>query len=64
MTYLDMIRSRRAILKLTQEQVANAAGISRTSYSFIENGEQEPRLKVAISIAKALGIDSIPVTTI
>lgn len=40
--------------KLTQEQLANLAGIKRNYYGLIENGIRTPSLDVAIKIAVAL----------
>lgn len=42
---------------LTQKQVAEIAGISRTAYTNIELGTAMPSVKTAISIAKALDFD-------
>lgn len=39
---------------MTQEQIANAAGIQRSYYGLIETGQRNPTLKVATQIAKAL----------
>lgn len=43
----------------TQAQVAKEAGISEVSYQRIEYGQQIPRLRTAIRIAEALGIDTM-----
>lgn len=40
--------------KLTQEQLANLAGIKRNYYGLIENGTRNPSLDIAIKIAIAL----------
>ena len=42
---------------LSQEAVAEQAGISRVYYTMIENGTKCPAPKVAKSIAKVLGIE-------
>lgn len=42
---------------LTQEQVAQMAGISRGAYSNIESGKRDPSVTMAKKIAKALGFD-------
>lgn len=39
---------------LTQEQLAQAVGISRSFYTLIENGYRKPSLKVAIKLAQEL----------
>ncbi len=51
---LEAIRKER---KLTQEEVANASGLSRVSYCNIENGKRNPSVSTAKKIASVLGID-------
>jgi putative transcriptional regulator len=41
----------------TQQQFADALGISRSHYSQIETGDKSPSLEVAIKIKKALRYD-------
>ncbi len=55
------LHKRRTELNLTQEEVAKMAGISRPYYSMIENGRQDPSLKLAKKIAKILrsGVDAL-----
>jgi transcriptional regulator with XRE-family HTH domain len=43
--------------RLTQDQAALLAGISRSAYSNIEIGKRDPSVGVAKAIAKALGVD-------
>lgn len=43
--------------KLTHEEVAKIAGISRSTYSNIESGNRNPSVKVAKKIAHALKFD-------
>ncbi|WP_076866094.1 helix-turn-helix domain-containing protein [Bradyrhizobium mercantei] len=43
--------------KLTQEQVAERAGISRPSYRDIENGGAAARATTLINVARALGME-------
>lgn len=51
------IRRRREALKLTQEQAAAAAGITRPSWSRIEAGNRpDPSLSTAEKIAAALKV--------
>ncbi|TWB88968.1 helix-turn-helix protein [Bradyrhizobium macuxiense] len=64
MKSLDAIRDLGKILqdarrqaKLTQEQVAERAGISRPSYRDIENGGAAARATTLINIARALGME-------
>lgn len=42
---------------LTQEEVANRAGISRFGYREIENGASAPRATTLVNIARALGME-------
>ena len=44
-------------LDLTQEQVAERAGISRTFYTEIETGSKKPSNKTAKKIAQVLNFD-------
>lgn len=43
--------------RLTQEQAALLAGISRSAYSNIEIGKRDPSVSSAKKIAKALGFN-------
>lgn len=53
----QVIRRRRGELELTQEQLADRAGIAPTSVVRLENGEIErPRASTLIKLAGALGI--------
>ena len=49
--------SRRAEKHMTQQQVAELAGISLRQYQDIEAGRGQPRLSTAVQIAAALDID-------
>ena len=42
---------------MTQEQVAKQAGIARTTYTMIENGERGISVTVAKSVAIILDVD-------
>lgn len=46
----------RSARDLTQEQVADAAGISRAGYRKIESADSEPRANTVLALAKALGV--------
>lgn len=50
------VRRFRKARGLNQEDVANRAGIGRTTLSRLENGKQYPRFKTLMSIASALDI--------
>jgi DNA-binding XRE family transcriptional regulator len=50
----NKLRETRKALGLTQEQVANKAGINRATYSHIESGRRYPSFKAASGIALAL----------
>ena len=47
---------RREELKMTQEQVAEAAGISRPFYAQVESGQRNPAPEVKERIAMALKV--------
>jgi transcriptional regulator with XRE-family HTH domain len=50
------IKRRRNFLDLSQEALAERAGIHRTQISFYENGERMPLTSSLIRLAAALGI--------
>lgn len=50
------MRERREQLKLSQQEVADRAGLTRGNYSHIERGRNEPNLDQMISIAKVLKV--------
>jgi transcriptional regulator with XRE-family HTH domain len=50
------IRRRRNLLELSQEALAERAGIHRTQISLYENGERMPLASSLIKLAAALGI--------
>lgn len=52
----DVIRSRRAALRLSQTELAKAAGLHVRQIARYEAGEQQPVLSVAIALAEALDI--------
>lgn len=51
----DAIRSRRNALKLSQEALADTAGINRTHMGEVERGKRNVSLIAAMAIADALG---------
>ena len=52
-----LLRDQRIKLGLSQQEVANQAGLSRGNYSHIERGRSEPNLEQMISIAKVLKVE-------
>ena len=43
--------------QMTQQELANAAGISRTGLSLIETGATNPKIETIKKIAAALSVD-------
>lgn len=52
--FKENLRKRREELRLTQENLAEKAGLSYTFISQLERGEKEPSLRTAHKIARAL----------
>ncbi len=50
---IKVLRDRRG---LTQEQLAEKAGVSRTYLARLETGRQDPTLSTLEKLAKALGV--------
>jgi len=53
----ELIKQKRKEKKLTQQEVADAVGITRSYLSDIENGRYNPSFKKAIELAIFLEID-------
>ena len=51
------VRRLRAERGLTQEQVANAAGLSLSDVGRIERGERDPGVRVLSKLAAGLGVE-------
>lgn len=49
------LKSSRASLDMSQEQLAEAVGVTRQTIGMIEAGKFNPSLQLCISICKALG---------
>ncbi|ABO49132.1 transcriptional regulator, XRE family [Desulforamulus reducens MI-1] len=49
------MKSARAILDMSQEQLAEAVGVTRQTIGMIEAGKFNPSLQLCIAICKALG---------
>ena len=54
----DLVRNKRRQAGLTQEALAEKAGISSSYVAKIEIGLQEPGTKVLLKLVKVLGIES------
>lgn len=52
-----VLKKARTTLMMTQEQVADMAGISRPRYRDIETGRAAARVTTLINIARALGLE-------
>ena len=52
-----LLRERRRALKLTQAQLAGAAGVSRKAVIEIENGKPTAQWQIALRLAQTLGLD-------
>jgi len=53
----NKLQAARKLKDLTQEQVADKVGISRSYYLQIENGERNPSSTVIMDIVRVLGVD-------
>ncbi|WP_281201612.1 helix-turn-helix transcriptional regulator [Bacillus altitudinis] len=53
----EWLRKKRTEKHMTQEEVALEAGIARTTYASIEQGERNAGVKTAKSISKVLEFD-------
>ncbi len=49
------LKSARAALDLSQQQLAEKVGVSRQTINAIEKGDYNPTIKLCISICKELG---------
>lgn len=49
------LKSARASLDMSQEQLANAVGVTRQTIGMIEAGKFNPSLQLCITICKVLG---------
>ena len=51
------LRERRRGLNVTQERLAEAAGLTPTFVSMMERGQYQPTLQTVFAVAAGLGID-------
>ncbi|MBQ2281544.1 MAG: helix-turn-helix transcriptional regulator [Kiritimatiellae bacterium] len=49
------LKSARAALDISQQQLADMVGVSRQTISSIEKGDYNPTINLCIAICKALG---------
>ena len=49
------LKSARAALDMSQQQLAGAVGVSRQTINAIEKGDYNPTIKLCLAICKALG---------
>lgn len=64
MSLITELVSSRKRLKLTQADVAKAAGLSRMTVQRIEAGEIDPRLTTVLEMSRALQLDVVVVPAI
>lgn len=58
--YRSVIRKRRIELKMTQQMLAKAVGVSQPFIHEIENGLKSPSIEVLFNICEVLGITIFP----
>lgn len=49
------LKSARAVLDMSQQQLADAVGVSRQTINAIEKGDYNPTIRLCLAICKALG---------
>ena len=49
------LKSARAALDMSQQQLADAVGVSRQTITAIEKGDYNPTIRLCLAICKALG---------
>ena len=54
---IDQLRSLRERKKWTQQQLADAAGVTRSAIARLESAEHSPRLETLHAVARVLGYD-------
>lgn len=53
----DKLKYYRKTLGLTQEQVANAIGVNRSTYTYYERGSSSPNIETLMLISKVFNVD-------
>ncbi len=56
-TIIDQLRSLRERKRWTQQQLADAAGVTRSAIARLESAEHSPRLETLHAVARVLGYD-------
>ena len=56
-TIIDRLRSLREQKKWTQQELADAAGVTRSAIARLESAEHSPRLETLHAVARVLGYD-------
>ena len=52
----NTLRVQRAIHQMTQQQLAEAVGVSRQTINAIEKGDYNPTIRLCIGICRVLGL--------
>src|SRR5262247_3182357 len=60
-TFASLIRSRRKVLKMRQDQLALATGVGRRFLIDLQAGKPSCQLGRSLLVAEALGLRSVPV---
>ena len=55
-TFARNLRRARERAELSQEALADRAGMHRNAVALLETGKREPRLSTIVKLAKALGV--------
>ena len=56
-TIIDQLRALRERKKWTQQQLADAAGVTRSAIARLESAEHSPRLETLHAVARVMGYD-------
>jgi y4mF family transcriptional regulator len=51
------LRARRALLRLTQDELADVIGVNRRVIGELERGKVTVRFEIVLAVANALGLD-------
>lgn len=52
----ERLREIRNYLELTQQQVADAIGVTRSTYAYYETGKTQPSIKTLLAIARTFDV--------